>query len=183
VFLAGSVTLHVLERNRNVAASIAWIGLAWHSPTIGSALYLLWDVESHLRDWIAQGFEVAVVRDASAGAKLPEGDGYLAALVKYRWLANALWTTDEMVAQLARKAQTTRDISWHPLVRGNRTISQRKHLGDPAWSKNLACTHAPLYGNREVSGSAEGPTGPTVRGGKVRSRSRRCTIWRSQTLP
>ena len=40
-----------------------------------------------------------------------------------------------------------------------------------------------VYGNREVSGSAEGPIGPTVRGGKVRSRSRRCTIWRSQTLP
>jgi hypothetical protein len=152
VFLAGSVTLHVLERNRDVAASIAWIGLAWHSPTIGSALYLLWDVESHLRDWIAQGFEVAVVRDASAGAKLPEGDGYLAALVKYRWLANALWTTDEMVAQLARKAQTTRDISWHPLVRGNRTISQRKHLGDPAWSKNLACTHAPCTGTGRSPG-------------------------------
>jgi len=29
-----------------------------------------------------------------------------------------------------------------------------------------------MYGNREVSGSAEGPIGPTVRGGKVRSRSR-----------
>ena len=23
---------------------------------------------------------------------------------------------------------------------------QRKHLGDPAWSKNLACTHAPCAG-------------------------------------
>ena len=23
---------------------------------------------------------------------------------------------------------------------------QRKHLGDPAWSKNLACTHAPCTG-------------------------------------
>jgi hypothetical protein len=40
-----------------------------------------------------------------------------------------------------------------------------------------------LYGNREVSGSAEGSSGLTVRGGKARSRSRRCTIRRSQTLP
>lgn len=65
MFLASSVTLHVLERNREVAASIAWIGLAWHSPTIGSALYLLWYVGSHLGDLIEKGFEVAVVRDAT----------------------------------------------------------------------------------------------------------------------
>ncbi len=35
----------------------------------------------------------------------------------------------------------------------------------------------------EVSGSAEGSSGLTVRGGKARSRSRRCTIRRSHTLP
>lgn len=58
-------------------------------------------VESHLRHLIEQGFEVAVVRDATAGGKIPEGDGYLAALVNYRWLANALWTTDEAVRRLA----------------------------------------------------------------------------------
>lgn len=44
VVLAGGVTLHVLERKRDVAASIAWIGLAWLSPIIGSALYLLFGV-------------------------------------------------------------------------------------------------------------------------------------------
>ncbi|HET6161326.1 MAG TPA: phospholipase D-like domain-containing protein [Dongiaceae bacterium] len=44
VLLAGSVTVHVLERKRDVAASIAWIGLAWLSPIIGSALYLLFGV-------------------------------------------------------------------------------------------------------------------------------------------
>jgi nicotinamidase-related amidase len=57
-------------------------------------------VESHLRELIEAGFEVAVVRDATAGGKLPEGDGYLAALVNYRWLANALWTTEEAVKRL-----------------------------------------------------------------------------------
>jgi nicotinamidase-related amidase len=59
-------------------------------------------VESHLRQLQESGFEVAVVRDATAGGKLPEGDGYLAALVNYRWLANGLWTTDEAVKRMVR---------------------------------------------------------------------------------
>jgi nicotinamidase-related amidase len=57
-------------------------------------------IESHLRDFIEQGFEVAVVRDAVAGSKLPEGDGYLSALVNFRCIANALWTTEETVKRL-----------------------------------------------------------------------------------
>ncbi|AVH57254.1 MULTISPECIES: cysteine hydrolase [Streptomyces] len=57
-------------------------------------------VESHLRELIEQGFEVVVVRDATAGARLPEGDGYLSALVNYRYLASATWTTAEAVAAL-----------------------------------------------------------------------------------
>ena len=52
-------------------------------------------VESHLRELLEQGFEVAVVSDATAGAKVPEGDGYAAALVNYRMLANAVWSTQE----------------------------------------------------------------------------------------
>jgi len=44
VVLAGAVTLHVLERKRDVAASFAWIGVAWLSPIIGSALYFLFGV-------------------------------------------------------------------------------------------------------------------------------------------
>lgn len=58
-------------------------------------------IESHLRELIEQGFEVAVVRDATAGLRLPDGDGYLAAIINYRFLAHALWTTREAVAQLA----------------------------------------------------------------------------------
>ncbi|MGO4330077.1 cysteine hydrolase [Cupriavidus sp. 2TAF22] len=58
-------------------------------------------VESHLRDLLEQGFEVAVVRDAVAGPKVPEGDGYHAALVNFRYLANALWDTEETVRRLA----------------------------------------------------------------------------------
>jgi nicotinamidase-related amidase len=57
-------------------------------------------VESHLRDLLEQGFEVAVVRDAVAGPKLPEGDGYHAALINFRYIANALWTVEDTVKRL-----------------------------------------------------------------------------------
>lgn len=57
-------------------------------------------VEAHLRDLLEGGFEVAVAKDATAAAKVPEGDGYLAALTNFRMLANAVWTTDETVRQL-----------------------------------------------------------------------------------
>ncbi|KAA0098861.1 cysteine hydrolase [Mycolicibacterium sp. P1-18] len=54
-------------------------------------------VEGHMRELVEQGFEVVVVKDATAGPRLPEGDGYLAALVNYRFLASAVWTTAEAV--------------------------------------------------------------------------------------
>lgn len=57
-------------------------------------------VESHLRALLEGGFEVAVVRDATAAAIIPEGDGYLAALTNFRFIANAVWTTEEAVARL-----------------------------------------------------------------------------------
>jgi nicotinamidase-related amidase len=57
-------------------------------------------VESHLREFLEQGFEVVVVRDATAGPRAPEGDGYLAAIINYRFIANALWTTEETINQL-----------------------------------------------------------------------------------
>ncbi|MGK0170174.1 MAG: nicotinamidase-related amidase [Gammaproteobacteria bacterium] len=60
-------------------------------------------VESHLRELLEQGFEVAVVKDATAAAKLPEGDGYLAAITNFRYIANAVWTTDEAVKYMAGK--------------------------------------------------------------------------------
>ncbi len=57
-------------------------------------------VESHLRELLEQGFEIAVVRDATAAAKIPEGDGYLAAIINYRFIANAVWSTDEAVKRI-----------------------------------------------------------------------------------
>ena len=57
-------------------------------------------VESHMRELLENGFEVAVVRDATAAATLPGLDGYAAATVNFRFLANAVWSTDEAVAAI-----------------------------------------------------------------------------------
>lgn len=57
-------------------------------------------VEAHLRELTEQGFEVAVVKDATAGARLPGGDFYEAALLNFRMIASAVLTTDEAVAAL-----------------------------------------------------------------------------------
>ena len=61
-------------------------------------------VESHLRELLELGFEVAVVKDATAAAILPEGDGYLAALTNFRFIANAVWDTTQALDRLSGKA-------------------------------------------------------------------------------
>ncbi len=59
-------------------------------------------VEAHMRDLLERGFEVAVVTDATAAAKVEEGDGYAAAMVNFRFMANTTWTTLEAVETIAR---------------------------------------------------------------------------------
>ena len=55
-------------------------------------------VEAHLRELLEQGFEITVVKDATAGARHPElGDGYQAALSNFGYLANGVITTEEAV--------------------------------------------------------------------------------------
>jgi len=55
-------------------------------------------VESHLRDLLEQGFEVAVAKDATAAPRHPEwGYGYTAALINFAFLAHAVITTDDLV--------------------------------------------------------------------------------------
>ena len=63
-------------------------------------------VEAHLRELIEQGVEVAVVKDATAGAKLPGGDFYQAALLNFRMIASAVLTTEEAVAAMGEQAQS-----------------------------------------------------------------------------
>ena len=63
-------------------------------------------VESHLRELIEQGFEVAVVKDAVAATKHPKwGYGYTAALINYAYLAHAVLRTDEAVEAMKQNQQ------------------------------------------------------------------------------
>jgi biuret amidohydrolase len=68
-----------------------------HTPNYGSAeslrsFWLAWlptylRIEAHLREFIP------------AGPRAPEGDGYLAALINFRFLAQALLTTNQAVSE------------------------------------------------------------------------------------
>ena len=58
--------------------------------------------ESHMRELMEQGFEVAVVSDATAAAQVAEGDGYKAAMVNFRFIANTVWTTEQAVIEISK---------------------------------------------------------------------------------
>ena len=59
-------------------------------------------VEAHLRQLLEDGFEVVVVKDATAGARHPDlGDGYESALRNFGYLASGVLTTDEAVAAIS----------------------------------------------------------------------------------
>lgn len=58
--------------------------------------------ESHLRELIEQGFEVAVVKDATAAAQVEEGDGYKAAMINIRFIANTVWTTKQATNKITK---------------------------------------------------------------------------------
>ena len=61
--------------------------------------------ERHLRELIEQGFEVVVVKDATAAPRHPElGDGYKAALINFGYIANAVLSTDEVVKAMSKRA-------------------------------------------------------------------------------
>ncbi len=66
-------------------------------------------VESHLRELLETGSEVAVVTDATAAAKIPDGDGYLAAIINFRFIANAVWTTDDAVSRMKKKQEVAQE--------------------------------------------------------------------------
>lgn len=58
-------------------------------------------VESHLRELLEQGFEVAVVTDATAAAEVPGLNGYESAMTNFRFLASAMWTTEEAMLKIS----------------------------------------------------------------------------------
>ena len=60
--------------------------------------------ESHLRELLEQGFEVAVVSDGTAAAQFPGLDGYQAAITNFRFIANEVLTTEETVQRIRAAA-------------------------------------------------------------------------------
>lgn len=61
-------------------------------------------VDSHMRDLVEDGFEVAVVTDATAGPIIPdlEIDGYKASLGNFRMISSHLFKTDEVVKEFQK---------------------------------------------------------------------------------
>ena len=52
-------------------------------------------VEAHMRELVENGFDVTVVKDATAAANHPDlGDGYAAALVNFAFIASQVLTTE-----------------------------------------------------------------------------------------
>jgi nicotinamidase-related amidase len=61
-------------------------------------------VESHLREFLEQGFEVLVVKDATAAPRHPEwGYGYTAALINFAFLAHGVLSTDEVLVAMTQQ--------------------------------------------------------------------------------
>ena len=60
--------------------------------------------EAHLRELLEQGFEVAVVADGTAAAIHPElEDGCQTALTNFRFIANAVMSTEEAVSAMQQR--------------------------------------------------------------------------------
>lgn len=57
-------------------------------------------VEAHMRELIEDGFEVAVVGDATASAIIPGHDGNAAAQTNFRFIASHVYSTEELVTKL-----------------------------------------------------------------------------------
>jgi cardiolipin synthase len=78
VLLAVAVTVHVLLSKRDVAAAIGWIGLAWLSPFVGSALYFTLGINRVRR--LARVIRPKFPGDGEGAAEHPLDLGHLAPL-------------------------------------------------------------------------------------------------------
>ena len=63
-------------------------------------------VEAHMRELTENGFEIAVVGDATASAILPDLDGNQAAQTNFRMIASHVYTTEELQAAFAEAKLT-----------------------------------------------------------------------------
>jgi len=60
-------------------------------------------VEAHLRDLLEDGFETAVVSDATASAILPGLNGYEASITNFTMLSSKVFKTNEFIAEVKKQ--------------------------------------------------------------------------------
>lgn len=109
--------------------------------------------ESHMRELVEQGFEVAVVSDATAAAVLPDYDGYQAAQVNFRMIASHVWNAEEAVQ--AMKAAGKAAAGALPQV-WQRVAPSRAYHG----ARNLTASGVAMQGYSPVSYLTEGRAEP-----------------------
>ena len=78
-------------------------------------------VESHIRHLLECGFKVHAIKDATAGATLPIGDGYEAALINFNYICSSVITTKEFCKKTTSKGSSKRSSK-----RSKRSKSKRK---------------------------------------------------------
>ncbi len=113
--LALTATTHVLLTMRNTRSSIAWIGFAWISPVVGTALYFAFGINRVSRR--ARRLRRRLHR---SGEEVPDSDG-----------------RDDHLAPLEAAART---ITKRPALPGNRV--ERFENGDAAYPRMLAAIDA-----------------------------------------
>ena len=116
VALAVGVTVHVLLTRRDPGSSVAWIGLAWLAPLLGSVLYLLLGINRVRR----RARSLQRPRQSTGGRKPTEYKG-----------------RDDHLAALERAGA---EITGRPIEDGNEI--SLLHNGDEAYPRMIECIEA-----------------------------------------
>jgi cardiolipin synthase len=117
ILLAICVTVHVLFHKRDAGASIGWIGLAWFSPILGSALYVIFGI-NRVKRRASQLRRQRAARPVAEPPISPPG-------------------RDDHLAALERAGDR---ITRHPAERGNAVAVL--HNGDEAYPEMIAAIEA-----------------------------------------
>ena len=116
VVLSTFVTVHVLLHKRDIGSSIGWIGLAWLSPLLGSALYCLLGINR--------------VRERAKSLKRPRRGGEAGSVHRAIGNGDTLAAIDRTSLRLTRRTAEP----------GN-TVTPL-HKGDEAYHRMLAAIEA-----------------------------------------
>jgi len=116
LLLAVGVTGHILVHKRDPGSAVAWIGIAWLSPVLGSLLYVLLGVNR--------------VRRRALTMRAPQGSALPAPAV-------AKASPDDPMATLEYSAER---ITGRPAKSGNAIAILRN--GDGAYPRMIACIEA-----------------------------------------